>query len=220
MGLREGPADRDPVTLWAAISPAVAQTIRSDVDRARLGLTVALHLNDRQEEQTGDFESDWNGFLRLYNLFQFIPDAYPVTADEEASRGYEDLIGRAESDSLRDHVPEHEAGGEGRPVGEFDEEEWEATVAEAEYSPDVVRALLKELYEAEVPAPNVPHELQSGGRIVGTAEIGWPGFEVAVLLPDQESYRGAFEDDGWTVHSISDVDGAPERLAEALLEAA
>ena len=220
LGLREGPADRDPVTLWAAISPAVAQTIRSDVDRARHGLTVALHLNDRQEEQTGDFESDWNGFLRLYNLFQFIPDAYPTTADEEVFREYGDLIGRAESDSLRDHVPEHEAGGEGRPVGEFDEEEWEETFAEAEYSPDAGRALLKELYEAEVPAPNVPHELRVGGEIVGTAEIGWPGFEVAVLLPDQESYRGAFEDDGWTVHSISDVKGVPERLAEALLEAA
>jgi DEAD/DEAH box helicase domain-containing protein len=220
LGLRERPTDRDPVTLWAAISPAAAQAISSDVDRARRGLTVALHLNDRREEQTGDFESDWNGFLRLYNLFQFIPDAYPVTADEEAFRGYGELIGRAESDSLRDHVPENEAGGEDEPVGTFDEKEWEATVADAEYSPDVVTALLKGLREANVPAPNVPHELQSDERIVGTAEIGWPGSRVAVLLPEQESHRDAFEDEGWEVYAMPEVEGRPEELADTLLEAA
>jgi DEAD/DEAH box helicase domain-containing protein len=228
LGLREGPTGRDPVTLWASISPGAAQAISADVDRARRGLTVALHLNDRQEEQTGDFESDWNGFLRLYNLSQFVPD----TADEEAFRGYGELIGLAESDSLHDHIPDGDTVGEGEPIGkgeaigedeaigEFNEEKWEKTFADAEYSPDAVTTLLEGLHEAELPAPDVLHELRVGGEIVGTAEIGWPGFEVAVLLPDQESYRGAFEDDGWTVHSISDVDGAPERLTDALLEAA
>ncbi len=214
LGLREGPTDRDPVTLWAAISPSAAKALSTDVDRARRGLTVALHLDDRHEEQAGDFEAYWNGFLRLYNLFQFIPDAYPVTSDKQAFQGYEELMGSSVPDTLRDHVPEHK-GSNG-----FDEADWEETFADAEYSPDAVRALLQSLYETEIPAPNVPHELQSDGQIVGTAEIGWPEPKVAVLLSDQESHRDAFEDNGWTVYSVSDVEAEPEHLIEAVLEEA
>ena len=214
LGLREGPSDRDPVTLWAAISPSAAQALSTDTDRARRGLTVALYLDDRQEEQRGDFEAYWNGFLRLYNFFQFLPGAYPATADEDAFRGYEDLLDSSAPETLRDHVPPDEA------LGDFDETEWEQAFSDAEYSPDEVLPLLETIYEAELPAPSVPFELQSGGKIVGTAEIGWPEANVAVLLSDQESHRDAFEEEGWSVYSVSDVDVEPERLIEALLKEA
>jgi hypothetical protein len=83
-----------------------------------------------------------------------------------------------------------------------------------------VLPLLETIYESELPAPSVPFELQSGGKIVGTAELGWPEANVAVLLADQEPHRDAFEEEGWSVYSVSDVDGEPERLIEALHEEA
>jgi len=212
LGLREGTTDRDPVTLWAAISQSDAQAIGTDTGRALRGLTLALHLDDRQEGQASDFESSWNGFLRLYNLFQFVPDAYPVTADEEAFRGYEELIGTSAPETLRDHVPEDGA------LGAFDEKEWEETFSDAEYSPEPVTEILRALHEADIPAPSVPFELRSDGRIVGTAELGWPGPDVAVLLPDQESYEGSFEESGWDVYPARTAKEDPERLIDALLE--
>jgi DEAD/DEAH box helicase domain-containing protein len=212
LGLREGTTDRDPVTLWAAISQPDAQAIGTDMGRALRGLTLALHLDDQQEGQASDFESSWNGFLRLYNLFQFVPDAYPVTADEEAFRGYEELIGTSAPETLRDHVPEDGA------LGAFDEKEWAETFSDAEYSPEPVTEILRALHEADIPAPSVPFELRSDGRIVGTAELGWPGPDVAVLLPDQESYEGSFEESGWDVYPARTAKEDPERLIDALLE--
>ncbi|MCS4060632.1 DEAD/DEAH box helicase [Salinibacter ruber] len=214
LGLREGPTDRDPVTLWAAISEPAVQALSTDTDQARRRLTLALHLDDRQEQQGGDFEDHWNGFLRLYNLFQFIPGAYPATADKGAFRGYEDLIGTSASETLRDHVPEEGAS------GGHDEEEWEETFSDAEYSPEPVTEILRALHEAGVPAPSVPFELRQNGRIVGAAELGWPGSGVAVLLPDQTPHQEPFEESGWDVYSASAAKENPGRLIEALLEEA
>jgi DEAD/DEAH box helicase domain-containing protein len=210
LGLREGPTDRDPVTLWATTTPSAVQALTTDVDRARRGLTVALHLDDRIDTQKEDFEADWNGFLRLYNLLQFLPETYPVTADKSAVQGYEELIGAHAPEPLHDHVPGQDA------LDGFDEEEWEDVFAAAEYSPDMVTAFLDAMYEAEMPAPSVPFELQRDGKIVAEAEVGWSGMEVAVLLPAQESHRDAFEDLGWTVYSISEVQDQPRQLIEVL----
>ena len=214
LGLREGASGRDPVTLWASISPAAAQAITSDMDQARRGLTLAIYLDDRPEQQTDGFESAWNGALRLYNLFQFVPETYPVTADEDAFQGFEELMGDSSPDNLRDHVPRRSAS------SRFDEEEWEQAFAEAEYSPDAVETLLERLYDVEIPAPDVAFELQKEGQIVGTAELGWQGANVAVLLSEQESYGDVFREEGWTVYTLPDVKGDPESLVDPLLEAA
>jgi DEAD/DEAH box helicase domain-containing protein len=214
LGLREGASGRDPVTLWASISPAAAQAITSDIDQARRGLTLAIYLDDRPQQQAGGFESAWNGALRLYNLFQFVPEAYPVTADEDAFQGFEELMGDSSPDSLRDHLPQRSAS------SRFYEEEWKQAFAEAEYSPDAVETLLERLYDAEIPAPDVAFELQKEGQIVGAAELGWQGANVAVLLSEQESYGDVFREEGWTVYTLPDVKADPESLIDILLEAA
>jgi DEAD/DEAH box helicase domain-containing protein len=219
LGLREGPTDRDPVIIWAAISHSAAQALSTDTDRAKRGLTLALYLDDRQEEQAGDFEAHWNGFLRLYNLFQFVPNSYPVTADENAFRNYEELIGTSERKMLEEHVPREREPQDGE-LKAFDEGDWEETLSEAEYSPYPLSGLLEALYEAEIPAPDVAYELQSDGQIVGTAELAWPGPQVAVFPPDQESERDAFEENGWTVCLLSEVEDELERLIDALLQEA
>jgi DEAD/DEAH box helicase domain-containing protein len=211
LGLREGASGQDPVTLWAAVSPAAAQALPSDVDRARRGLSVVIHLDDRPEQQSDGFESAWNGFLRLYNLFQFVPAAYPVTADDDAFRSYDELLGSAERDSLADHVPQ------GEDLGAFDEEAWDEAFAEADYSPYPVSGLLEALYEAEIPAPDLAYEPRRDGQIIGTAELAWPGPKVAVLASDQETDRDVFEETGWAVYLLSEVGDEPERLIEALL---
>lgn len=214
LGLREGASGQDSVTLWAAVSPAAAQALPSDIDRARRGLSVVIHLDDRPEQQSDGFESAWNGFLRLYNLFQFVPEAHPVTADADAFQGVEELMDVSPSDRLRDHVPERSA------LGQFDDDEWAQAFQDAEYSPGAVVTLLERLRDAEIPAPDVPFELQKDGQIVGTAELGWSGANVAVLLREQASSGDVFREEGWTVYPFPDVKADPASLIESLLEAA
>ena len=49
------------------------------------------------------------------------------------------------------------------------------------------------------------------------SELGWPAHQVAVLLPDQETQRDAFEQAGWRVFTSS-ADDIAEAVANALAE--
>ncbi|MFB6273639.1 MAG: hypothetical protein ABEL51_12165, partial [Salinibacter sp.] len=150
------------------------------------------------------FEAAWNGFLRLYNLLQFLPHTYPVSSDAGAFWGYEDLIG------------ERSAGEENGAVSgadRFDEEAWETVF---EYALDDVRDLLGPLHEARVPAPDVPFGLQRDGQIVAEAELGWPDEKVAVLLRTQTKHKGTFQEQGWTVYEVTEVEDNPQVLLDEI----
>lgn len=69
---------------------------------------MGCSLNDDQEaKEKEEFQAYWNGFLRLYNLFQFVPYSFFVTTggidgnaytglrfyvEDEADTGIPDLI--------------------------------------------------------------------------------------------------------------------------------
>ncbi|PSQ84476.1 MAG: hypothetical protein BRD44_00800, partial [Bacteroidetes bacterium QS_7_67_15] len=201
-----GPEEQpvDPVTFWAAAPKSAVQALRDDPEQALQRATVALHLDDPDERQGEAFEAAWNGFLRLYNLFQFLPGAYPISADEEAFWGYEELIGQRSS-----------LGDSSQPGAsdESNEEAWEEVF---EYALDDVRPLLEPLREARMPPPNVPFELQQNGQIVAEAELGWSDRKVAVLLPGQTAHKDTFEDQEWSVYEAADLDGDPQTLIDAL----
>jgi DEAD/DEAH box helicase domain-containing protein len=205
LGLEEQPAD--PVTLWAAAPKSAVQALRDDPEQALREAMVALHLDDSDERQGESFEATWNGFLRLYNLFQFLSGAYPVSADEKAFWGYEELIGQRHSPDSSDQSQPGASDG-------FDEEAWEQVL---EYALDDVQPLLEPLREAQMPPPDVPsYELRRNGQIVAEAELGWPNRKVAVMLPGQTAHKDIFEEQGWSVYEAADLNDDPQELVDAL----
>jgi len=209
LGLDEAPTglQTDPVTLWAITTPSAVQSLQDGMGTATPNTMFAMHLDDRKEQQGGEFGASWNGFLRLYNLLQFLPESYPVSTDEEAFNGYEDLLGARATPDLSDHLPGNISS------GAFSEDKW----ADArEFALEGLTPLLNQLYEKKVPAPSVPHELVEDGKIVAEAELGWAEAEVAVLASHQEKHQGMFEDEGWTVFQAQDVRDAPDKLLSAL----
>jgi DEAD/DEAH box helicase domain-containing protein len=208
LGLDESPTGMgdDPVTLWSVTTPKAVQSLQNGTREAAGATAMAMHLDDRKDRQGEEFEASWNGFLRLYNLLQFVPESYPVSTDEEAFYGYEELIGTRSAPGLGDHVPAEEGGS-------FDEEAW----ADAkEFALEEATSVMDQLYEEKVPAPSVPYELVQEGEIVAEAELGWEEAQVAVLAPYQEAHHDAFGEEGWTVFQLQDVRDDPTELLRQL----
>jgi len=208
VGLQDAGPDGadDPLTVWAVTTAEGLQGVGSDVQRALRSVTLALHLDDTAEDVPDDFEAAWNGFLRLYNLYQFLPESYPVTADGEAFAAYHELLGTGVPGTDKDRLPVDERGD-----GSTDEE-WAMIF---EYALPETAELLRELRRAGVPAPQSPYELQRDGTIVADAELGWPASSVAVLLPEQSDHRTMFEEEGWEVFTLREAQERPDELIAA-----
>ena len=77
---------------WCDTSPSFADLVLAlPLDALEhpdsTGLTVVLHLNDI-DSQHEDYRKEWNGVLRLFNMLQFLPDAWWSTARSDGRRSY------------------------------------------------------------------------------------------------------------------------------------
>ena len=138
-------------------------------------MSFALHLNDLQPEASG-YRDCWNGALRLFNLIQFLSEAWWTTASAIAG-GYPDLA----------PVPQNQP---------MPEREWALVTEEADES---VHDLIREVAELGVRPPDVVgFELtNAAGVVVAEAELAWTGCQVALLREDQQAERQAIEEAGW-----------------------
>lgn len=144
---------------------------QGDADR----MFVAAHLHDRDPEAAG-YRNAWNGALRLFNLIQFLPQAWWTTS-LGASRGT---------------YPEFETAAE---FGTALDAAWQEAIESAD--PEV-GGLLRDLARPGAPEPEVGYDLaDSAGIIVGEAELAWENARVAVLRTDQAVHAAAFEAAGW-----------------------
>ena len=145
-------------------------------------LIVALHLNDAAQSEHQGYRQEWNGALRLYNLLQFLPNAWWTT-----------VLG-----VQRDLYPEF------APVkpelGTLISGEWAESISLA--VPEL-RPSMRELAEKGVAPPEVGFELtNSSGQVVAEAELAWEARQVAVLLPDQD--QTPFDEAGWRTLQADD----------------
>lgn len=212
------------VTIWAATTRSGVQAAGSDLEQARHLAVLACHLDDRGRPG-GALEPAWNGVLRLYNLFQFLPNAYPAATGPKSMAEYHELIGRSADADAADRRPDLD-GQPGRPEGRQSEGKRSATTPAAEsdaaweaaleYALEETSALLEVLRDAGAPAPAMPYEHQEDGVIVAVADLGWPGANVAVILPDQEAHRGRLESKGWEVLALERAAEQPEVVLQAL----
>ena len=198
----------DPVNRWVTTTAESMKALPEDVARALRGITLALHLNTGHDQVPDNFGEAWNGFLRLYNLFQFIPEAYPVTSDQADFTGYHELMGGAGA-----------ADAHSVPHGVVANEEWRQAWDEAfDLALEETEALLSELRGHGAPPPIMPYELTNEGKIVAQAELGWPDQHVAVLLPDQATFTSDFEQAGWTAYALKEAQTTVNEVLEHLVD--
>ena len=56
------------------------------------GIRVCCCFNDgEKDKEDSSFQSGWNGFLRLYNFYQFLPYSYFMTTDGLEHKVYDGL---------------------------------------------------------------------------------------------------------------------------------
>ena len=213
-------APRSAASLFAALPLAAVQ----DPDPA--GVVAAVHFDDAsadanagtetntdatarsnaQNARTKQYRSDWNGVLRLFNILQFLPQAWWTTRTGVSSGLYPEL------------APTHVLHGRDGDFAKDDPHhgpETEPTQDDAHrFVAPQLRPLLRQLAGRDLPAPEPGHELaDDAGKVVAHAELAWPGWRIAVLLPDQEHHRMHYERSGWQV-----LTAEPEGVAGALVD--
>jgi DEAD/DEAH box helicase domain-containing protein len=159
-----------------------------------LGVRVGCCLNDDNDEKgKPGFQLSWNGFLRLYNFYQFLPYSYFVTSEGNKANAY-DTIKLFEE-------PVAEAAG--MKEEEPSEGSWEAV---KEITDDRLHGLLALLQENGWPIPEAGFELAAeNGEIIASAELGWEALKIAFLNAEEIEYQSKFSDFGWKTVPISEV---------------
>ena len=162
---------------------------------------VVLHLHDdKASRESNGYRRVWNGVVRLFTLLQFLPGAWWTTR-----------VG-VERDVYPEFPPAPDASAAAEPAEGLAAEDWKNAV---ELAAPEVHLLLGELSARGAPVPEVGFELlDTRGAVLAEAELGWPTYEVAVLLPDQDVHIAEFQRAGWRIITSSASD-----LAEAVTDA-
>ena len=168
-----------PVKLFAL---AEQELIRQSDSK---GLRLACILNNKKEvREKKEFESIWNGYLRLLNLFQFIP--YGLFCTQEGMRGPAYEVPAIVGDSA-----EINSG-------------WEEV---RELIDSAFRELVDKFVEKGLPVPEVGYELTNdSGEVIAEVELAWPERKVAIVLPEQIDHGNVFEKNGWDVYPVKNID--------------
>ena len=179
-----------PDSRFAHLYVALSQPAITNGDLSQV--FAAVRLDDRDPDPEG-YKGIWNGTLRLYNLLQFLPNAWWTTTRGVDLGGYPEF------------APPREAPPDFRP-------EWKEALDEID---DGLRDMLADLSGSGVEPPEVGFELVgASGAVVAEAEVAWPDCKVAVLMADQEEHKVPFESAGWMVFG----DQAPADAIRAALQ--
>ena len=142
--------------------------------------------NSPNAKQLGAFKPAWHGFLRAYNLFQFLPRSGFFTSEGGKSGAYESLKWR------------NSRGEEDQAVDEAVTDEALASVLEEVL--DEFQEVIREMAVTKLPLPAVSFELRDGiGEILAEAEFCWEDLKLVGLLDDQMDSADLFKQAKWSV---------------------
>ena len=160
------------------------------------GICVACCLYDKiDNRERKNFEAVWNGFLRLYNLFQFIPKSFFVTHESVFGQDYTKL-------NVKKVIPKS------IPADKTVTDDWDEA---KELCETEIHTLLDQLAKNGWSVPEIGYELVNDqNEIVASSELGWADKKIAFLREDELDYATAFEKSGWKVFPINEVLANPE----------
>jgi DEAD/DEAH box helicase domain-containing protein len=195
----------------AALSVHCALPLSALQQRRPEGLVVNIVLNSmitvEQNQQHDSLKPAWQGFLRVYNLLQFLPAAGFTTHSGAASGLYEPIAWR-----YADAVLNPAAGSASVAIDPALEGLLEEVLGE-------LREALQ-LFAAQGGAlPQVAFELQNDrDEIVAEAELAWPDQRLAGLLPEQMAYTDIFGNAGWRCIELDETNHWVEQALAWLKE--
>jgi DEAD/DEAH box helicase domain-containing protein len=154
------------------------------------GVRIVCCLDDQEEAQEKPgFERSWINFLRLFNIFQFLPHTVFVTTLGLRQNIYADLE-LAFSD-------QNSAQGSASPSE--DDPAWQEAFDLAHpKAHEVIEAMRREGW----PAPEVGFDITVNDRVIATAELAWPEEKVAYVWSGQEDELEGIESAGWEIRAI------------------
>lgn len=189
-------ADQSPMFVLATIAPKEA-AMKGDPE---LIGCISRFFDEEVAAAKPGFKAAWIGFLRAYNIFQFLPHAFFVT-----TRGLE----ANEYAALTDTIFR-----KGQPASTNENPELaellDLTTPEA-------RSLLRLIGSESLPLPEPGYELAGAtGEVVATAELAWPRLKLAVLLDSEADAQSAFLAAQWTTQLITTVQSDPQEFLARL----
>jgi len=138
------------------------------------------------------FKGAWNGFIRMYNVYQFIPDAVFITTKGISEGQYLWLM--ADSATQKDQSSE----------------ESNALVTLQTVTDARIHPLLSFLVTHNLPLPEAGFELcDEKGEIIATAELSWPAKKIAFLRENEQGYEHVFTANGWRSAALNTVIASP-----------
>ncbi len=183
-GLFETSADEDFINAFFSID-------KNSLNKGNpSGLYTAWCLSDGPtEREKADFEAAWNGFLRCYNLFQFLGNAFFSTTEGKVTG----QVYRKAS-TAQDAVSE---------AAKENPDAWEEVKSLTDNS---LHGLVDKMAENGWAVPEVGFELESDtGEIIGEAELAWAEQKVALLTQAHLRFKDAFTSLGWWAVEIESV---------------
>jgi DEAD/DEAH box helicase domain-containing protein len=172
------------------------------VDRMRLACSL---FNTDKNKEDKRFEAFWNGYLRLFNLYQFLPGAMFAVSEDFESSVYEREIPKG---------PEERGKADRAEKTESDRAAWEEV---RELADPLLRDFLHVLEKQGAALPEAGFELaQESGEVAAEAELAWPEQKVSLLAGWQSACQAVFEQSGWRTYRLDDVMDAPEKVIGAL----
>ena len=193
-GLLEPQEQTNKISLQLSITVEQKAVPQANICGMRLACCL---FDDAKKREQQNFESIWIGYLRNYNLFQFLPHAFFVTQTGLAAGAYE---------GLRLREPRHPEAKQRKPRSDV----WASV---RELTDSETHDLLDRLEANEWPAPVAGYELaDEHGEIVGSCELGWEGSRIAFLRSEEFGFMSAFEEAGWRAFSLNDVLADPDRF--------
>lgn len=185
--------------LMARLSEGALDFLAALAPTSRTGQTsesVAILVLDARETRRAqpDWARSWLGFWRLWNLFQVLPGFHAVADD-----------GSLEMRVSR--VPQAPYASQAFP----EDAAWDEAV---DLVTETWRELALALRAAGLPAPSEPGLELTGpkGEVLGSAELAWPDFKIALMTPMEWEHRAPFEALGWRVVALEDMVTDPKLL--------
>ena len=164
-------------------------------------MRIAWVLDDAEELRAKHgFEALWAGFLRVSNVFQFLPKAMFLTSTGIAEHMYEFLtLSTSAESSTSDHSKDEAAWAEAK-----------------EFSRPDCLDFIDSLQKAGVPAPVMGHEIMKEGKVVGEAEMAWTDKLVAILAEGYFDLEDELREAKWNVFLLPSATESPGMVIQAL----
>ncbi len=189
---------------WTSGFRLLAAADQEDLLRAEFSRLVLIGWLDdsRLGREHSAFRRTWNGYLRLYNLLQHLPQTYFVSAHDRDVLSFQALFPAAAVAATE--LPAADQAPEWQEFKEF-------------LADPAQQVLLDRLRAAGCPLCEVPgFELAVGNCVIAEAELAWPGLRLALLREGQSRFAPIFAGLGWRTFSLAEVIAAPESLIRAL----